>query len=226
MSIDEADRTVRSYDEVKQAGLADWRWLVGALHARFATGDFATGIALADAIATAANEADHHPDLDLRYPHLSVRLVSHDVAGVTDRDLRLARRISELAAAQGVAAAPADIQVLELALDTADRAQVVEFWRALLGYQDSPVHGDVEVVDAGGRHITLWFQDTDPHETPRQRFHLDVVVPPEQARPRIDAALAAGGTLVSDAAAPAFWVLADADGNRACVCTSEGRSSG
>lgn len=224
MSIDEADRTVRSYDEVKQAGLADWRWLVGALHARFATGDFATGIALADAVAAAAEEANHHPDVDLRYPHLSVRLVSHDVAGVTDRDLRLARRISELAAAQGVAAVPADVQVLELALDTPDRSRVVGFWRALLGYQDSAVHGEVEIVDADGRSTTLWFQDTEPHDTPRQRFHVDVVVPPEQAGPRIEAALAAGGTMVSDSAAPSFWVLADADGNRACVCTPEGRS--
>ncbi|HEU5038604.1 MAG TPA: VOC family protein [Nocardioides sp.] len=220
------DQTVLTYSQVREAALDDWRWLVGGLHARFATGDFATGLALAGRIGAAAEEADHHPDLDLRYPHLSVKLVSHDVGGVTARDVRMARRISELAADLGVAADPAGIRVLELALDTADHARVAPFWRALLGYVDSPVHGDREVVDSDGRLTTLWFQRTEPHDVPRQRFHLDVVVPPEQARARIDAALAAGGTLVTDEHAPAFWVLADADGNRACVCTPEGRSGG
>ena len=218
------DRTVLSYDEVKAAGLADWRWLVGGLHARFATGDFATGLELAGAIGAAAEEADHHPDLDLRYPFLAVKLASHDVGGVTERDLRLATRISELAAAAGVPAEPGAIQVLELALDTADRAAVGPFWQAVLGYAHSPVHGDRELVDPDGRATTVWFQETEPHEEPRQRFHLDVVVPPEEARARIDAALAAGGTLVTEQHAPAFWVLADADGNKACVCTPEGRA--
>ena len=218
------DKQVLSYDQVTAAGLDDWRWLVGGLHARFATGDFATGLALADRIGAAAEVADHHPDLDLRYPVLAVRLVSHDVGGVTERDLRLARRISELAADLEVAAEPGAIRVLELALDTADHAAVAPFWRAILGYADSPVHGDREVVDGDGRLTTLWFQGTDAHDVPRQRFHLDIVVPPEQAQERIDAALAAGGTLVTDRFAPAFWVLADADGNQACVCTPEGRT--
>lgn len=220
------DRTVRSYAEVKGAGVGDWRWLVGRLHARFATGSFAAGLALVDRIGAAAEEADHHPDVDLRYRHVSVALSSHDVAGVTDRDLRLAARISDIAAELGIAAEPDRIRVLELALDTADHAAVVPFWRAVLGYDDSPVHGDREVVDPDGRLTTLWFQETDAHPTPRQRFHLDVVVAPEQAAGRIEAALAAGGTLVTDEFAPAFWVLADADGNKACVCTSEGRSTG
>jgi 4a-hydroxytetrahydrobiopterin dehydratase len=218
------DQTVLSYERVKEAGLGHWRWLVGGLHARFATGDFTTGLALVDEIGRAAEEAGHHPDLDLRYSFLAVRLVSHDVGGVTERDLRLAARISEIAGRAGVSAAAEQVQVLELGLDTADHSRIVPFWRALLGYDDSPVHGDREVLDVGGRQITLWFQETQPHETPRQRFHFDVVVPIEQAKARIDAALEAGGTLVTDEHAPAFWVLADADGNQACVCTPEGRA--
>jgi 4a-hydroxytetrahydrobiopterin dehydratase len=66
----------------------------------------------------------------------------------------------------------------------------------------------------------LWFQDTDEHETPRQRFHLDVYVAPEVATQRIAAALAAGGVVVDDSEAPSYTVIADQDGNRACVCTS------
>jgi 4a-hydroxytetrahydrobiopterin dehydratase len=219
------DKTKLSYPEVKEAGLDDWRWLLGGLHARFDTGNFATGLALADGIGAAAEEANHHPDLDLRYPFLAVTLVSHDVGGVTDRDVRMARRISELAAEAGVAAAPDRVEALELALDTADHTAVAPFWRAILGYAESRVYGDQEVVDPDGRRTTLWFQRTEPHEPPRQRFHLDIVVPPEQAQARVDAALAAGGTLISAEHAPAFWVLADADGNKACVCTPEGRGT-
>jgi 4a-hydroxytetrahydrobiopterin dehydratase len=216
-------KQVLTYAEVESAGLDDWRWLLGGLHARFVTGDFATGLTLADRIGAAAEEANHHPDLDLRYPFLAVKLVSHDAGGVTERDVRMARRISELAAELGVAADPGAIRVLELGLDTVDHAKVAPFWRAVLGYADSPVHGDLEVVDGDGRLTTLWFQKTEPHDVPKQRFHLDVHVPPEQAQERIDAALAAGGTLVTDESAPTFWVLADPDGNKACVCTSEGR---
>ena len=57
----------------------------------------------------------------------------------------------------------------------------------------------------------------------RNRIHFDVVVPHDEACRRIEAARAAGGTLVYDAEAPAFWVLADPEGNEACVCTWQAR---
>lgn len=204
--------------EVLDAGLDDWRLLVRSLCTRFATGDFATGLALVNAIGAAAEEMDHHPDLDLRYPHLDVRLSSHDVGGVTDRDVRLARRVSELAAEAGVRARPDAAQALELALDSAGWKAIRPFWKAVLALEDNPDLPD-ELTDPSGRLPTLWFQDTDPHDEPRQRFHLDVWVPHDQAEARVAAALEAGGTLVRDTEAPSFWVLADAEGNKACVCT-------
>ena len=48
-------------------------------------------------------------------------------------------------------------------------------------------------------------------------------MPREVAEQRIEAAVDAGGVLVSDSMAPAFWVLADAEGNQACICTWESR---
>jgi 4a-hydroxytetrahydrobiopterin dehydratase len=57
----------------------------------------------------------------------------------------------------------------------------------------------------------------------RNRIHLDISVPHDEAQARIEAALDAGGTLVSDSHAPAFWVLADAEGNEACMTTWQGR---
>ena len=207
--------------QVEAEGLADWRILFQALHARFRTGDFATGLRLVEGIGAAAEEMNHHPDLDLRYGQVHVRLFSHDVFGVTSRDITLARRISELAAGLGVTPDPSAVQVLEIGLDSADAAAIKPFWRAVLGLRDSPLHD--ELIDGTGILPTLWFQSTDPHDEPRQRFHLDIRVPPEEAFARVEAALAAGGTLVSDDRAPTFWVLADAQGNKACVTTWTGR---
>ena len=69
--------------------------------------------------------------------------------------------------------------------------------------------------DRDGGLPTIWFQASGAEE-PRQRFHLDVRVPKDVARQRIDATVAAGGTVVDEQ--PTFVVLADADGNKACVC--------
>ena len=57
----------------------------------------------------------------------------------------------------------------------------------------------------------------------RNRIHVDVTVPHDVAADRIAAALAAGGTLLSDDHAPAYWVLADPEGNEACISTWQGR---
>jgi 4a-hydroxytetrahydrobiopterin dehydratase len=208
--------------EVADEDLADWRLLFHGLHACYRFPDFATGLRLVAAIGAAAEEADHHPELDLRHGRLRVQLSSHDVHGVTARDVRLAHRISELAAAESVRAEPAVLQMLEIGLDAADHTRVKPFWRAVLGLTDSPEQ-DQELIDPDGSLPTLWFQQTEPHDEPRQRFHLDVRVPPEVAPGRVEAALAAGGTLVSDGRAPMFWVLADAEGNKACVTTWQGR---
>jgi 4a-hydroxytetrahydrobiopterin dehydratase len=89
-------------DQFAQEGLSGWTWRDDAIHAHLETGDFATGLRLVNRIGEAAEAMNHHPDLDLRYPHLDVTLSSHDVGGVTDRDVKLARAISEFAAGEGV----------------------------------------------------------------------------------------------------------------------------
>ena len=210
------------YPQLVAEDLADWRFLVGRLHARFKTGSFVKGVELVQRVADAAEEANHHPDVVLTYPQVDVSLVSHDVGGVTSRDVDLARRISAIAADLGLEPAPQEVSTLELALDVPDAAEVKPFWAAVLGYADSTY--DTEIMDPGGRNNTLWFQSA-PGATGevQQRFHLDIVVPREIAEERVRAAVAAGGTLVSEEAVPAFWVLADAHGNKVCVCTADGR---
>lgn len=212
--------SVLSVAQVHEAGLHDWVLLRHALHTRLRTSSWALGMRLLTAISEMAEEADHHPDVDLRYGHLDIRLTSHDVGGVTGRDIRLARRISALVAGEDVAVVPDELSVVEVALDTPDTAAVRGFWDAVLAGR--PGEDPDEVSDATGRTPSLWFQASGSDE-PRQRFHLDVTVPLAQAQERIAAAVAAGGTIVSEADAPRFVVLADPDGNHACICTMEGR---
>lgn len=205
--------------QVADAGLDDWRRIWKPLRARFHTDDFVSAARLAQRVGEAAEEANHHPDLDLRWGRLDITLLSHDVGGLTSRDLDLARTISAIASEEGARPDPSTLQQVEVGLDAADHGRLSPFWAAVLAAE---VDGN-DVVHPLGDAPNLWFQDTDPHEEPRQRFHYDLWLPPEQVQPRIDAAVAAGGTLVSDDEAPSFWVLADPDGNKVCLCTWQDR---
>lgn len=213
--------------EVREAGLADWRLLMGRIRARFSTGDFAAGMGLVNAVAEAAERADHHPDVTITYGDVIVSLSSHDVHGITSRDLDLAREISALAAERGLAADVAGLTQLDIGLDTGRGAELAPFYAALLG---STVQRG-EPVDATGQVPTIWWQDQHdldpdhalPEQSFEQRWHFDVWVPEDDAPRRLQAVLDAGGALVSDRAAPSYWVVEDADGNRSCICTTVGR---
>ena len=205
--------------QIAGEGLDGWAYLLGGLQTRIHTRNFATGLSVVDAIGAAAEEMNHHPDLSLRYTHVDVRLTSHDEHGVTDRDIRLGRAVSAIAAGVGAALDSSAVSRLELGLDTPAHESIAPFWAAVLATEYQA--GD-EVRDPADALPTVWFQASGSEE-PRQRWHLDLWVDPAQVQPRIDAALAAGGTLVSEAEAPSFWVLADPQGNRACLCTWQDR---
>lgn len=212
--------------EIREAGLADWRRLLTGLSARYLAPDFASGLAFVNRIGEAAEAANHHPDVVLKYAEVRVLLLSHDVNGVTSRDVALARTISDLAAQAGLRSVPQRQSQVELCLDTEEGSTAdAPFYAALFGGEDR--HGDV--VDPSGQMPSLWFQGGNddgpglPVQVPAQRWHLDVWVPEDEAEERVQAVLAAGGTLVSDAAAPSYWVLADSEGNRSCVCSTADR---
>ncbi len=220
---DDSGKTTLSPNDIEQAELADWRMLFDVLHARFRTEDFATALELVKKIGKAAEKADHHPDVDLAYGRVDIRLSSHDAGGVTERDVDLARQVSGFASDLGADPAPRELSVIEIALDTPAYDDVKPFWAAVLGYEGNRTHEE-EINDPDGTRPTLWLQKAQEAtgEVP-QRFHLDVRVPPDAAEDRVRAALKAGGTLVSDERAPTVWVLADTHGNKACVTTWLGR---
>jgi 4a-hydroxytetrahydrobiopterin dehydratase len=75
----------------------EWREEDGALVREFEFPAFADAIAFVDRIADAAEAADHHPDIDIRYRRVLVRWTTHSAGGITERDRELAARTSELA---------------------------------------------------------------------------------------------------------------------------------
>ncbi len=212
---------MKFYDDVARAGLDDWRMLAQGIHARFTTGDFATGLRLVHAIGEVAEVANHHPDVTLTYPRVDVALISHDVGYVTQRDLDLAARISEVARRLDVDTDPDTLAQVEAALDTPLPAAIAPFWQAALGYA-APVGDPDELHDPFGRNVNVLFQDSGV-EPERQRWHYDVFVPGDQVQFRIEAVIAAGGALVAEHPENSYWVLEDADGNKMCVCTAQGR---
>jgi 4a-hydroxytetrahydrobiopterin dehydratase len=209
-------------------GTGDWRVLGAsrdAAYAVFRSGSFAAGVRLVDAIGELADALDHHPDVDLRYGTVSVRTWSHDVVGLSRRDVELARQISDAARELEVPADPAAPTELHLAVDAHVGSDVEPFWRAVLGYSESAEvpkwDAAPQLDDPAGRMPGFWFQPMEAPRTERNRIHVDVWVPYDVAEQRVADAVAAGGRVVSDRWAPAWWVLADAEGNEACVCTTQ-----
>jgi 4a-hydroxytetrahydrobiopterin dehydratase len=201
-------------------GLDDWRYLLDSVHATFAFLGYPAAASLVVAVAAAAEAADHHPDIDLRHPGtVRIALTTHAAGTVTTADADLARTISRLAAEAGAVAEPHRSESTEIGIDALDIPAVRPFWAAVLGYREV----DGQLVDPQRRGPTVWFQQMDAPRPQRNRIHLDVTVPHDRAEQRVAAALAAGGTLVSAARARAWWVLADAEGNEACVCTWQDR---
>lgn len=175
------------------------------------------------AVSAAGADGQGHLTVDIRGDRAVLRLQS--AAGwVTGRDIRLAHRVSAALAARGLQPTPSAVQALEIAIDALDIGLVRPFWKAITGYADEPGSElQAALVDPSGRGPAIWFQQMDAPRPQRNRIHVDVDVDHEAASARIDAAIAAGGRLLSDDAAPAFWVLADPEGNEACICTWQGR---
>jgi 4a-hydroxytetrahydrobiopterin dehydratase len=220
-----------------------WRLILGVLITHVPVSSLAAAAEAARVgVDSVGHDGDGHLSADLHADRAVLRLQTVAVGTVTGHDLRLAPVVTAALAARSLRTSPGDAsaapQLIEIAIDALDIPKVRPFWQAVTGYVDEPGPPDLPegaLLDPLRRGPAIWFQQMDaprPHGGqersdsgvgPRNRIHLDVDVPPELAQARIDAALAAGGTLVHTDEAPAFWVLADPEGNEACICTWQGR---
>ena len=207
-------------------GVEDWRVLGDGACAFFRTGSFTAGARLVQAISKLPGIDEHCPDVDLRGDGVTVRLVTaaNDYYGMTRRDLELARQISGAAQELGFSADPFAVQSLLVIPGAPVTAEVMPFWRAVLGYEPRRDSPDQDLVDPRNRGTAFWFERMDePRPDGGGTIHVAVWVPYEQAEARIAAALAAGGRMVRDDFAPSWWTLADAAGNEADIATTMGR---
>ena len=153
-------------EEIAEAKLTDWRKLAQGLHARYLVDDFGTGARFVAAVGEAGDALGHHPSVSMGNGYVDLKLVSADaiyrddegteyvVEWVTQQDVDLARRITEIAADHKVDADPASVSVIELGLDTAHSATIAPVWAALLtGRRRGPGPRDPQRRDPG-RHGT------------------------------------------------------------------------
>jgi 4a-hydroxytetrahydrobiopterin dehydratase len=206
-------------DEIaRQLGdLPGWRYAEGALRRSVVAPDFATAVAIVDAVAVAAEDMDHHPDVDIRYQTLHLALTTHSAGGVTQLDVELAHRISAAASDHGVRVDDAvdPKPRLEITIDCQDAPRLRAWWASALRYVE---HDDL-IVDPDGHGPTLWFQEVPEAKTVKNRIHLDLHLPRHEAAAKRDLLLASGGTLVGTF--ETFWVITDPEGNEMCVCVDE-----
>jgi 4a-hydroxytetrahydrobiopterin dehydratase len=216
--------TAREFHET--AGTEDWRVLSDGAHAFFRTGSLRESARLVGAIGELAEAAEHAPDVDIRREGVTVRLitVADDYFGMSRRDVKLAGQISAVARDQGAAADPSVLQSLLVVPGAPVTSEVMPFWRALLGYVPRGDSPDEDLVDPHDRGPAFWFEGMEqPRADGGGAIHIAVWLPYEQAEARVAAALAAGGRMVRDQFAPAWWTLADAAGNEADIATLKHR---
>ena len=73
----------------------DWQIESGELVRTFLFKDFRASLAFVNKVGDVAENAGHHPDIDIRYNHVVLGLVSHDAGGITQRDASMANKLSK-----------------------------------------------------------------------------------------------------------------------------------
>lgn len=201
-------------DFLHAEGVEDWVVLHGGPTAVFGVDSLLAAAQLAEAVA-AVPGLEERTVMSVARDHLTVRL-TRELWGTEARHIDVAREISRVAREHGATADRGAAQEVQLGIAARPAEIDLPFWRAVLGY--APMHGD-NAIDPLGHGSTVWMQDLNPEKPLRHAMHVDVSVAREVAESRLAAALAAGGRIVDDAAAPASWILSDRAGNKVCIAS-------
>jgi 4a-hydroxytetrahydrobiopterin dehydratase len=211
VEVDVSDQGWRSF--LAAQGGSDWVVLHGGAAAVFLVDSVVEAARLAEAIAREPGLDGAGVLMTMADGQLTVRL-TRGVERLEDRHVQLAQAVSAVAREHGAVADRTRVQEVQLAIAARPDEIDVGFWRAVLGYVEL---ADDNAVDPLGHGSTVWMQDLDPDKPLRHAMHVDVSVAREEAEHRLAAAVAAGGRIVDDSHAPAFWILADRAGNRVCI---------
>jgi 4a-hydroxytetrahydrobiopterin dehydratase len=186
-----------------------WKVLAYAACTHYRTGSLGEGVEFAGAIERLADASGRQPDLDVRSTGVTVRLKVNEEGQLSEDDVALAGAISSAARDLGIPVELTGLQSYQVAIDALDIPGVMPFWEAVLGYVRI---ADI-LIDPHFEGPVFWFQQMDAPRPKRNRIHIDLYLPDDQARARVEAAVAAGGSIVNDANAPEWWTLADPEGN-------------
>jgi len=199
-------------DFLSADGLDDWVVLHGGPTAVFRVATLQEAARLAAAVAELPG-LEPRTLLTAAADRLTVKL-TREMWGTEATHAQVARAISDLAREHGAVADRSAVQEVQLAVAAKPDAIDLGFWRAVLGYV--PMHDD-NGIDPNGQGSTVWMQGLDPAKPLRHAMHVDVSVALDHAEARLAAAVAAGGVVVDDSAAPGAWILADRSGNKVCI---------
>jgi len=200
-------------DFLSAEGLQDWVVLHGGPTAVFRTETLAEAAALANAIAQIPELDGTRAQLNIVSKRLTVRL-TREVWNIESEHIDLALAVSKVANSLGAVAERHQVQEVQIAIAAKPDAIDLGFWRAVLGYE--PMLDD-NGFDPLGNSSMVYMQEIDEAKDLRHAMHLDVSVAREVAQQRLTAAIEAGGVVVDDSHAPAWWVLADRSGNKVCI---------
>ena len=215
---------LEGHDRWAGPGTEDWR-LVFAAMACYPTTSPDAAAQLAEDIALLADDAALPLAIDLR-PGLLVVDTGKDRWEMEEGYEVLAARVQQAARAAGLRADTTLARFAQIGIDAVDIPAARRFWCAVLGYEKDPRPDVTDIVDPHQLNAVLFFQNLDENDSARRaqrnRIHVDVFLPHDRVRARLDAGLAAGGQVVRDRS-PFWWTLADPEGNEVDLCVAVGR---
>lgn len=189
-------------------GVADWRVTGSGPQAVFRATSLEQAASLVPHVVDAAAQFAVKADIDVRAEAVVVRLPYDEEWTIAATAPAFAAAVSEAAAARGLHADPAANQTVGIYVAQHSEADVRPFFLAALGY--API-GETDAGDPLRCGPQLAFNPIAGDAPKRGRTHFDVFVPADQAKARVEAALAAGGRLVDESHAPDWWTLASPD---------------
>ncbi|TCO48354.1 hypothetical protein EV646_104171 [Kribbella antiqua] len=199
---------------------SDWHTLFGAM-TFYPTTSPVQASHLATAVAELADDLGVPMLVDLRPDGVTIdggKDQWEDSEGQPEpRFVELAGRIQAAARDLALVPDPTNLRFVQFGIDALDVPAVRAFWTTLLGYQHDPRTELTDIYDPRRLNPVLFFQQLDGADEGRRRqrnrIHLAVCVPSDQAQACVDAALATGGRVVNDT------TLADPEGNEVILST-------